>query len=67
MDMECLLPPSATIPEEVEPPIVQDPYLADMLQVADNTIVQLREEARQAKAAKEGLDGKVEGFRKQVG
>jgi hypothetical protein len=66
MDVDCLLSPSD--PEDrPEEPAVEDPYLADLLRVADNTIAQLREEARQAKAQKEGLDGKINGFRKQVG
>ena len=63
MDVDCLLAPA----DEAAPePQMEDPYLADLLRVADNTIAQLREEARQAKAERDGLHGKINSYKKQV-
>ena len=65
MELDCVVPPSESFTPP-PPPMADDPYMADLLRVADQTIGELREETRIAKEEKDGLQTKIDSFRKQV-
>jgi len=46
--------------------VSEDPYVADLLKVADENIARLREEARVAHEEAAGLEGKVSDLQRQV-
>jgi len=48
------------------PSVPEDPYVADLLKVADDNIARLREEARVSREEASGLEGKVSNLQRQV-
>jgi len=48
------------------PSVSEDPYVADLLKVADENIARLREESRVAREETAGLEGKVGKLQHQV-
>jgi len=63
MEIDDLVPPSDHVPVPV---VSEDPYVADLLKVADENIARLREEARVAHEEAAGLEGKVSDLQRQV-
>ncbi len=68
MELDSTVPeaPSSSTAADSLPAPADDPYLADLLRVADNNIAQLKADTQQFLLEKEGLEGKVATFRKQV-
>jgi len=58
-----MVPPSDHMPV---PSVSEDPYVADLLKVADENIARLREEAQIAREETTGLEGKVANLQHQV-
>jgi len=58
-----MVPPSDHMPV---PSVSEDPYVADLLKVADENIACLREEAQIAREETTGLEGKVANLQHQV-
>jgi len=58
-----MVPPSDHVPVPV---VSEDPYVADLLKVADENIARLREEARVAREETAGFEGKVSNLQRQV-
>jgi len=63
MEIDDMVPPSGHVPV---PAVSEDPYIADLLKVADENIARLREEARIAHEEKTGLEGKITNLQRQV-
>jgi hypothetical protein len=63
MEIDSLVPPSESINV---PYISEDPYVADLLKVADENIARLREDARILSEEKIGLEGKISNLQLQV-
>jgi len=58
-----MVPPSGHVPV---PSVSEDPYVADLLKVADENIARLRDEARIAREETTGLEGKISNLQHQV-
>lgn len=63
MEIDDMVPPSGHTPV---PSVPEDPYVADLLKVADENIARLREEAKVAREETAGLEGKVSNLQHQV-
>jgi hypothetical protein len=63
MEIDSMVPPSDHIPSVA---ISEDPYVADLLKVADQNIARLRDEVQILSEEKTGLDGKVSSLQMQV-
>jgi len=63
MEIDDMVPPSTHLSM---PPVLEDPYVADLLKVADENIARLREEARVAREETAGLEGKISNLQQQV-
>ena len=63
MEIDDMVPPSGHLSV---PPVSEDPYVADLLKVADENIARLREEARVAREETAGLEGKISNLQHQV-
>ena len=65
MEMDCPPPP----PEPTLPalPYSKDPYVADLLRVADDNIAKVKEDCVALTEQRDGLQVKIDSFRKQVG
>ena len=63
MEIDDMVPASDHVPVPV---VSEDPYVADLLKVADENIAWLREEARVAREDTAGLEGKVSNLQHQV-
>jgi len=63
MEIDDMVPPSDHMPVPV---LSEDPYVADLLKVADENIARLREETRVAHEETAGLEGKVSNLQHQV-
>ena len=66
MEMDCTVP-QAESSSYVFKTQVDDPYVADLLKVADSRIAQLEKEAQMAKEDKATFENKLKVFRQQVG
>jgi len=66
MEIDCILPSPETAPADSLTAPSADPYVADLLKVADDSIARLREEARNLTDDKLGLEAKMSNLRKQV-
>ena len=64
MELDCPAPPSD--PPTPRLPHTDDPYIADLLKVADDNIAQVRQDKRVLEETIEGLQVKIDSFRKQV-
>ena len=64
MEMDCTIPP----PEATAPtlPYSQDPYVADLLRVADDNIAKVKDDNMALQQEKDGLEVKIDSYRKQV-
>ena len=64
MEMDCTIPP----PEPTAPilPYTQDPYVADLLRVADDNIAKVKDDNMALQQEKDGLEVKIDSYRKQV-
>ena len=64
MEMDCPVPP----PDSATPslPYAQDPYVADLLRVADDNIAKVKEENVALEQERDGLAVKIDSYRKQV-
>ena len=64
MELDCPPPPA----EPVVPilPYTKDPYVADLLRVADENMAKVKEESCALKEERDGLQVKLDSFRKQV-
>jgi len=58
-----MVPPSDHVPVSS---VSEDPYVADLLKVADENIARLREDARIAREETTGLEGKMSNLQHQV-
>ena len=58
-----MVPPSGHVPV---PSVSEDPYVADLLKVADENIARLRDEAQIAREETTGLEGKISNLQRQV-
>ena len=58
-----MVPASDHVPVPV---VSEDPYVADLLKVADENIAKLREEAQVAREETAGFEGKVSNLQRQV-
>ena len=66
MEIDTTVPDTYTSSAfRVPPP--EDPYVADLLQVADSKIAQLESEVKRVQDEKEVMDRKLKTFRQQVG
>ena len=65
MEVDCTLPPSDT-PLSTPRSQADDPYVADLLKVADDNIAKYRDQTQDLVSQKESLEGKVSMLRKQV-
>lgn len=63
MEIDEMVPPSGHVPV---PSVSEDPYVADLLKVADENIARLRDEARIAREETTGLEGKISNLQHQV-
>ena len=63
MEIDDMVPPSG---HQSVPPVSEDPYVADLLKVADENIARLREEAQVAREETAGLEGKTSNLQHQV-
>jgi len=63
MEIDDMVPPSNRLSIT---PVSEDPYVADLLKVADENIARLREDAQVAREETTGLEGKVNNLRCQV-
>ena len=64
MELDCPPPPA----EPVVPilPYTKDPYVADLLRVADENMAKVKEESCALREERDGLQVKLDSFRKQV-
>lgn len=65
MEIDTTVPPSDGPSKPVVPP-PDDPYVADLLQVADSRISELEAQVRVVNDEKEVMDRKLKNFRQQV-
>ncbi|KAJ8298507.1 hypothetical protein KUTeg_025038 [Tegillarca granosa] len=65
MEIDTTVPPSDGPSKPVVPP-PDDPYVADLLQVADSRISELEAQVRKVNDEKEVMDRKLKNFRQQV-
>jgi len=63
MEIDDMVPASDHVPVPV---VSEDPYVADLLKVADENIAKLREEAQVAREETAGFEGKVSNLQRQV-
>lgn len=63
MEIDSMVPPSDSSGDSR---IMEDPYVADLLKVADENIAQLREEVHIVTEEKVGLEGKISNLQRQV-
>jgi len=63
MEIDDMVPVSGHVPVPI---VSEDPYVADLLKVADENIARLREEARIAREETTGLEGKISNLQHQV-
>jgi len=63
MEVDDMIPPSDHVPV---PSVSEDPYVADLLKVADENIARLREEVQIAHEETTGLEGKISNLQHQV-
>lgn len=72
LDIDCMLPPSTQTSQQSTTSSslnanLDDPYLIDMIKLADERITQLQTELDEIKQAKEILDNKLSNYKSQVG
>ena len=65
MEIDSIVPESDG-PSKLVVPNPEDPYIADLLQVADNRIAELDREVRRLNDEKDITERKVKNFREQV-
>lgn len=66
MEIDCAVPPSEG-PMKNAFIAADDPYVADLLQVADSKIAELEKKVNMVCDEKEVLDRKLKSFKQQVG
>ncbi|XP_019624383.1 PREDICTED: centrosomal protein of 135 kDa-like [Branchiostoma belcheri] len=65
MEIDSLVPP-ADPPSPPPSPLVEDPYIADLLEVADNRIETLTKDSQRLHEDKESLDRRIKTLTRQV-
>ncbi|XP_035680916.1 centrosomal protein of 135 kDa-like isoform X2 [Branchiostoma floridae] len=65
MEIDSLVPP-ADRPSPPPSPVVEDPYIADLLEVADNRIDTLTKDSQRLHEDKEALDRRIKTLTRQV-
>ena len=65
MEIESVAPP-VNITVASRPTLTSDPYIADLLKIADSKIAEMREEGRIHGEEKEGFEGRIKNLRTQV-
>ena len=67
MELDCTVPESTSSAPATAPiQLPEDPYIADLLKIADDNIAKLKAEVELANEEKEALEGKIFNLRKQV-
>ena len=64
MELDCPPPPAEPVVPSL--PYTKDPYVADLLRVADENMAKVKEECTALKEERDGLQVKLDSFRKQV-
>ena len=65
MELDCTVPPAEPYTGSLRTS-VDDPYMADLLKVADDNIAKLRTEVENLIEDKSGLQGKITNLQSQV-
>ena len=65
MEIDSTVPP-ADLTSQPKPNLAEDPYIADLLQVADSRIAELENQVRDLSDEKDISDRKLVSFREQV-
>ena len=64
MELDCTVPESSPLLPPL--PYANEPYVADLLKVADDKISQMKEDVRVAQEERLAAQSKIEALRKQV-